>query len=187
MEKRKWRMQIEIALFASIGAVFDMLSINFMPQGGGISLQMIPILLMAIRWGMMAGMLTGLLIGLVDVATGVPVYHWAQVLLDHCLANAAVGLAAILNKPIHHALRMSTKGRLVWALSAAICVAGFCKFFVHVISGVVFFSMFANGQNVWIYSIVYNATPMIPTIIVTIICMALLLTASPKLVIPKLA
>lgn len=187
MEKRKWRMQIEIALFASIGVVFNMLSINFMPQGGGISLQMIPMLLMAIRWGMMAGMLTGLLIGLVDVATGVPVYHWAQVLLDHCLASAAVGLAALLNKPIHHALRLTHKGRLVLALTAAICVAGFFKFFVHVISGVIFFSMFANGQNVWVYSIVYNATPMIPTIIVTVICMSLLLTTTPKLVIPKLA
>lgn len=51
MEKRKLRMWIEIALFASIGVIFDMLTINFMPQGGGISLQMIPILLIAIRWG----------------------------------------------------------------------------------------------------------------------------------------
>ncbi|MGM9951394.1 MAG: energy-coupled thiamine transporter ThiT [Lysinibacillus sp.] len=187
MEKRKLRVWIEIALFASIGVVFDMLTINFMPQGGGISLQMIPILLMAIRWGLVAGFSTGILIGLIDVATGVPVYHWAQVFLDHCLANAAVGFAAFLNKPIHRALRTFHKRKLVLSLTVAICIAGFFKFFVHVISGVIFFYMFANGQNVWLYSIIYNATPMLPTIGVTIVCTTLLLTSSPKLVIPKLA
>lgn len=187
MEKRKLRMWIEIALFASIGVIFDMLTINFMPQGGGISLQMIPILLIAIRWGLLAGVSTGMLIGFIDIATGVPVYHWAQVFLDHCLANAAVGMAALLNKPIHDALHNGRKQKLILFLTAAICMAGFFKFWVHVISGVIFFYMFADGQNVWLYSIIYNATPMVLTIGVTIICTILLLTSSPRLVIPKLA
>ncbi|KGR83285.1 energy-coupled thiamine transporter ThiT [Lysinibacillus odysseyi] len=187
MEKRKLRMWIEIALFAGIGVIFNMMSINFMPQGGGISLQMIPILLIAIRWGVIAGFSTGLLMGFIDIATGVPVYHWAQVLLDHCLANAVVGFVALLNKPIHHALNNSHKRKLTLSLTAAISMAGFFKFFVHVISGVIFFYMFADGQNVWLYSIIYNATPMVPTIGVTIVCTTLLLTSSPKLVLPKLA
>ena len=179
-------MWVEIALFASIGVVFDMLTIQFMPQGGGISLKMIPILLITIRWGLIAGFSTGMLIGFIDVATGVPIYHWAQVLLDHCLANAVVGTAAFLNKPIHQALRNSSRKRLALSLTAAIGMAGFFKFFVHVISGVIFFHMFANGQNVWLYSIVYNATPMVPTIVLTIVCTTLLLASSPKLVTPRL-
>ena len=168
MQPKKLRMLVEIALFASIGVIFDMLTFNFMPQGGGISLKMIPILLITIRWGFLAGFSTGMLVGFVDVATGATVYHWAQVFLDHCLANAVLGFSAIFNKPIRAALQD-------------------CKYIVHVISGVIFFYMYANGQNVWLYSIIYNATPMIPTTIIVIICMVLLLSTAPKLVKPKFA
>ena len=180
-------MLVEIALFASIGVIFDMLTFSFMPQGGGISLKTIPILLITIRWGFLAGFSTGMLVGFVDIATGATVYHWAQVFLDHCLANAVLGFSAIFNKPIRAALRDRNKRVLVISLMTAILMASFCKYIVHVISGVIFFYMYANGQNVWLYSIIYNATPMIPTTIIVIICMVLLLSTAPKLVKSKFA
>lgn len=179
-------MLVEIALFASMGVIFDMLTFNFMPQGGGISLKMIPILLIALRWGFLAGVSTGMLIGFIDVATGITIYHWAQVFLDHCLANAAVGVVALFNKPIHAALRDGRKTALNVSLLTGIVLASFCKYIVHVISGVIFFYMYANGQNIWLYSIIYNATPMIPTTILCMICMSILLTSAPMLVKPKL-
>ena len=187
MQPKKLRMLVEIALFASIGVIFDMLTFNFMPQGGGISLKMIPILLITIRWGFLAGFSTGMLVGFVDVATGATVYHWAQVFLDHCLANAVLGFSAIFNKPIRAALRDCNKRVLVISLTTAILLASFCKYVVHVVSGVIFFYMYANGQNVWLYSIIYNATPMIPTTVIVVICMVLLLSTAPKLVKSKFA
>lgn len=182
MRQAKLSMYIEMALFASMASILDKLTIDFMPQGGGVSLAIIPIALIAVRWGFVAGCTTGLLVGLVDVATGVTVYHWAQVFLDHCLANIVIGLIALCNKPIHEALRTRKKRRMQFTVAIGLLFACFCKFIVHVVSGVIFFSMYANGQNVWIYSIVYNATPMIPTTIVCIIGFNALLLAAPKLV-----
>jgi thiamine transporter len=38
----------------------------------------------------------------------------------------------------------------------------------HVLSGVIFFASYApEGQNVWIYSLVYNASFMAPSVIIT--------------------
>lgn len=187
MQNKKLNMMVEMALFAGIGVVLNMLSLSFMPQGGGISLAMIPILLISFRWGFSAGFVTGMLIGLIDVASGVTIYHWAQVFLDHCLANAVVGVAGLFRRPIHHAIRNENKRVVMLYTAVAVLICSFLKFAVHVISGVVFFSMYANGQNIWMYSIVYNATPMIPVTAITIICMGLLLTSAPKLVKTKFA
>ncbi|MER2191624.1 MAG: energy-coupled thiamine transporter ThiT [Solibacillus sp.] len=185
MQQKKLRMLVEIALFASIGVIFNMLTFDFMPQGGGVSLMMIPIFLIAIRWGFLAGFSTGMLIGFVDVATGATVYHWAQVLLDHCLASAVVGTIALVNKLIHGALRDGNKRTLILALTFGVLIASLCKYIVHVLSGVIFFYMYANGQNIWLYSIIYNAIPMIPMTIVSVLVIILLLTSVPKFAQPK--
>ena len=49
-------------------------------------------------------------------------------------------------------------------------VAGFSRFLCHVVSGAIFFAKYApEGQNPWIYSIVYNATFIIPALILSAI------------------
>lgn len=55
------------------------------------------------------------------------------------------------------------------------------SFITHVLSGVVFFSQYAGDQNPWIYSIIYNATHMIPSAILTIIVGSLLFSTAPRL------
>ena len=86
-------MLMEIAIFASVGLVLDQISFKLWPQGGSISLVMLPILLIAIRWGLSAGLITGLLIGILQVVFGAYVLHWLKEFLFVLLLFAALFIA----------------------------------------------------------------------------------------------
>ena len=104
-------MLVEIAIFASIGLVLDKLTFS-MPQGGSVSFVMLPIVLMGIRWGLKGGLTTGFLIGILQIAFGAKIYHWAQGLMDYGVAFTVVGLAALMRKPLLDATK-DTKGRII--------------------------------------------------------------------------
>lgn len=100
MNNKRLLMLVEIAIFAGIGVVLDKLSFSLWAQGGSISFVMVPILLIAIRWGLSAGIITGLLIGLIQILLGGYILHWAQGLLDYIVAFSVVGFAGIFRKQI---------------------------------------------------------------------------------------
>jgi len=62
---------VEIAIFAALGFIFDLisnaLSISLWPQGGSVSIAMVPVFLMAYRWGVKGGVITGLLLGMLQI------------------------------------------------------------------------------------------------------------------------
>ena len=59
-------------------------------------------------------------------------------------------------------------------------VAG--RFISSVLSGALLFASFApEGQNPWIYSLGYQATYMIPELIIAVIVLILLYKKAPKL------
>jgi len=145
-----------LALLLEYSATF----IPRMPQGGKfLSPGMIPILTFAIlrgwRWGVLMGVGCGLLYYPLD-----PFFvHPAQFLLDYPVAFGAVGLAGIFKLD---------GGKLKIIL--AVFLGCLLRFLSHFISGIVFFKAFApKASNPWIYSLVYNSTFMIPTLIVCFI------------------
>ncbi|MEO4055425.1 energy-coupled thiamine transporter ThiT [Solibacillus sp. CAU 1738] len=180
MNRERLLMLVEIAIFAAIGIILDMLSFS-LPQGGSVSFVMVPIVLMAMRWGIGAGLVTGLLIGVLQMVLGPKIYHWAQALLDYGFAFTAVGLAAVVRQPLLTALAGMNKVKIAIYVSIGAIIGGLLRYFVHTLSGVVFFSEYAGDQNVWVYSIVYNGSYMLPAIILTAVVCAFLFTASPKL------
>lgn len=180
MDKKRLLMLVEIAVFAGVGIILDTLTIS-MPQGGSVSFVMVPIVLMAIRWGLGAGMTTGLLIGLLQMMFVPKIYHWVQGLLDYGLAFTVVGLAAVVRKPLLEAARHSVKSRMILYITVGTVIGGLLRYAAHTIAGAVFFAEYAGDQNEWIYSIIYNGTYMIPAIILTAIVASLLFTAAPKL------
>ncbi len=126
-----------------------------MPQGGSVSLEILPILIMALRHGGRIGVLTGTLVGLLQLLIDPYIIHPAQVIMDYPLPFAMIGLAGYLRKiPIH-----------------GIFVGIFGRFVVHVLSGVIFFASYVpENMNPWIYSISYNASYLIPEwILVTLV------------------
>ena len=105
-------MLMEIAIFASVGLVLDQISFKIVPQGGSISLVMLPIVLIAIRWGVSAGLTTGLLVGILQMMFGGYILHWVQALLDYVVAFSVVGVAGIVRAPVHKAIEAKNLTKL---------------------------------------------------------------------------
>ena len=59
---------------------------------------------------------------------------------------------------------------MVSAIVMGTVIGGLLRFLIHFIGGIVFFGSYApEGQPVWLYSLVYNASYMIPSIILSAI------------------
>ncbi len=174
-------MFVEIAVFAAIGLVLDKIAFS-MPQGGSVSFVMLPIVMMAIRWGLQAGLTTGLLIGVLQMMFGAYILHWAQALLDYGVAFTLVGLAAVMRGPILKALANKRKGEMVAWIIVGIVIGGFGRFVAHALAGAIFFAEYAGDQNPWIYTILYNGSYMLPAIALTAVVASLLFSSAPRLV-----
>jgi thiamine transporter len=187
MRNKRILLMMEIAIFGALGFVLDFVAFK-MPQGGSVSLVMIPIVLMAFRRGVLAGVLTGLLVGLLQIVTGTisvtPLsfgFVVLQVILDYLAAYAVVGLAGITRGNYLDGQRNGKTGKMITAVVSGVLIGSFLRYLVHVVTGIWFFGMYAEG-NVWIYSIVYNATYMIPVFLLAAIVCAALFAAAPKLI-----
>lgn len=172
---------IEIAIFAGIGLVLDQLSFRIVPQGGSISLVMLPIILIAFRWGTIAGVTTGLLVGILQMMFGGYILHWAQALLDYVVAFSVVGLAGLFKAPIQKAVQNQKIKALSTHIFVATFTCGMLRFIAHLLAGVIFFKEYAGEQNVWAYSIIYNCTYMLPAIVITVVVAIILFKAAPRL------
>lgn len=189
MRNKRVLLMVEIAIFAALGFVLDFIAFR-MPQGGSVSLVMIPIVLMAFRRGIAAGVVTGLLVGLLQIVTGfisVAALSFGfvvmQVILDYLLAYGVVGLAAMMRSRYLEAVRAKKTGKIIAMVALGVLIGSFLRYVIHVITGILFFGMFADG-NVFIYSAVYNATYMIPVAIVAAIVCSLLFITAPRLTQP---
>jgi thiamine transporter len=189
MRNKRVLLMVEIAIFAALGFVLDFIAFR-MPQGGSVSLVMIPIVLMAFRRGIGAGVITGLLVGLLQIVTGfisvAPLsfgFVVMQVILDYLLAYGVVGLAGLMRSHYLEAVRAKRTGSVIAMVAIGVLIGSFLRYVIHVITGILFFGMFADG-NVFIYSAAYNATYMIPVAIVAAIVCSLLFLTAPRLTQP---
>ena len=71
----------EISMAVALAAILNFLPLWRMPQGGSLSLEMLPILIIALRWGAVPGMMAGAVYGLVQLALGPFIVHPAQLIL----------------------------------------------------------------------------------------------------------
>ena len=136
---RDVRVLTEAALAIALAFVLGLIKVFQMPMGGSISLEMIPLILLALRQGPLVGMVAGAAYGLLDLAIEPFIVHPVQVLLDYPLAFGALGLAGFFQPTVRGAI----VGTVVAVLARFIC---------HFISGVVFFASYSpEGWNVCIY------------------------------------
>jgi thiamine transporter len=151
--RNKTRVLVEGALAVAMTVAFSYIRLWRMPQGGSVTLENVPLLIFALRHGLKYGVGAGFVAGIIQLTLGGYVVHPIQALLDYPLAFAALGLAAFVRKPLWGGLTLGTISRL----------------FCHVLSGVIFFGSYApEGTNVWLYSIIYNGSYMVPNLILGI-------------------
>ena len=86
--------------------------------------------------------------------------------LDYVLAFGVLGLAGTIAKPIRNQYVAAAAGTGLVLLLRYAC---------HVASGILIWDSYAPpGQPVWLYSVVYNATYMVPELLITTAVMLLL-------------
>jgi len=159
------RVLTEAALTIALAFVLGLIKVFQMPFGGSISLEMIPLILLALRQGAPVGIIAGTAYGLLNLAVEPFIVHPIQVIFDYPLAFGVLGLAGLFPPTV--------RGAIVGAI-----VAVLARFVCHFVSGVVFFASYApDGWNPLIYSAAYNAAYLIPSLIVVLLIVVPLLRA----------
>ena len=167
----KLRAMTEGAVMVALAFVLSLIKAIELPQGGSISLTMLPLLVYAVRWGTVPGIVVGLLFGVVHMfMDGAVAWGWQSILLDYLVAFAALGLAGVGH---------NKKNGAIWG-SLIGCVA---RFAVHFVSGVTIYRL-ASGTtgsvfgvetaSSFVYSLLYNGWYMLPSTIICIAAIALL-------------
>ncbi|ALC91980.1 thiamine biosynthesis protein ThiT [Bacillus sp. FJAT-18017] len=187
-QNRKTLFLVEVAVFTAIALLLDyaanILSLKIWPQGGSISIAMVPIFLMAYRWGLKGGLLTGFLLGFLQIVLGQAwIIHPVQGALDYVVAYTVVGLAGVFSSSIKKAQADSKKTLWIFYMVLGVLLGSVLRFIAHYIGGIVFFASSApEGTPVALFSFLYNGTYMLPNAIISAIAVVLVFGASPRLI-----
>ncbi len=155
----------------AIAFVLSYIRLYKMPYGGSITLaSMFPIILYAIIFGPIPGIIAGVAYGFLQLIQDAWVLNWAQLLFDYPLAYGCLGLAGMAPRALKN---------IQLRLCIAIPIALLGRGLMHFISGVIFFADSApEGMNPIYYSFIYNASYLVPELIITLI-LALALASTP--------
>jgi putative proton-coupled thiamine transporter YuaJ len=145
------------AMAITLAVVLSFLKFFQMPQGGDVTFfSMVLICMIGYLYGTKAGILAGIAYGFINLILGPSIYYPIQMLLDYPIAYGCLGLAGIFSK--------SKNGLLKGFLFG---VTG--RFIAHFLSGVIFFASYTPaGWNPYIYSMWYNASYILPDVVVTV-------------------
>lgn len=182
MRNERVRLIVEISLCVALSAVLSLVA-RFAPPiaiaGGTVSLSMVPIFVLSLRRGLVPGMIAGALFGCVDLLIEPFIVHPAQVALDYPIAFAFLGLSGLGVVIWHTQVAQGRLARGAIIVLPYIVLGAGGRFAAHWLSGVIFFAANAPaGQPVWLYSLVYNASYLLPSLV---ICAAATVAVLPVL------
>ena len=166
--KKLTRMLAEAGLMVALALVLGLIKPYEFPNGGSISLEMLPLFVFCIRWGFGCGLLTCTAFGILQVfVQGAVSYGWVSILLDYIVAFMPISLAGLgRGKP----------GGLFWGSA----LGAFGRFVIHFISGITIYRIVAptavlgtTFDNPYLYSAVYNGSYIVADLILCLIIFAL--------------
>ncbi len=146
-------MLTEISMAVAMALVLSQFRLYRMPAGGSLTLAMVPLMVIALRWRGAAGFMAGIAFGLLRLFMSPYIVHPAQFILDYPLAFGMLGLAGVVPGPSLLGLLVGGAGRLL----------------MHVLAGVIFFSGAVVGIHAWGASLAYNLTYFGPELILAIL------------------
>lgn len=152
----KWSINelVVAALCIALSFVLSYIKVYELPNGGSITpASMLPIFLFAYIYGPVKGLLVSFAFSLLQMTQGLHVVHWAQFLLDYVFAFTVLGVAGFFRK----------------SFISGIVAGGLLRFLCAFLSGAIFFAEYApEGQGAILYSLLYNASYMLPEILICI-------------------
>ncbi|MGT2925949.1 energy-coupled thiamine transporter ThiT [Streptococcus cuniculipharyngis] len=178
MPKLSTSQKTERALLLALSLLLDKLILFQLPQGGSISLGMLPVIIFALRYGPISGCLLGSLSGQLQLFLGGYFLSPWQFFLDYPIAYGLLGLAGL-------ATRQKNLSHRPVLLAFAIGLASLGRLVAHTLAGILFYSDYApKGSPVWLYALTYNAGFLIPSAIISYLLLLILLKKIPRLLIP---
>lgn len=161
----------ESAMLIAIGTVLTLLTFQGpWALGGGITFcSMLPLVILAQRYGTKWGILSSLVFSIIQIFLGLNNVQYAPtalsaagiVLFDYILAYSVIGFSAGFNKLI--------KNRRT-SIIIGIVVTFFARFLCHFISGLIIWEVLFPNELGWappVWSLAYNASYMVPEILIT--------------------
>lgn len=162
------RMLCEGAIMIALSLVLGLFKLFELPQGGSISLEMLPLLLFCVRWGVGSGFVACFAFGILQVfVQGAVSCGWASILLDYVVAFGVIGVAGF---------GRGHKYGIFWGsvLGAA------ARFIIHFLSGITIYKIVAPTEifgtvfdNPVLYSIVYNGSYVAIDMIICLVVFAI--------------
>ena len=177
----KTRILVEGAMLIALAMILSMIKLYELPQGGSLTLEMLPLVIMGERHGAKWGCFTGFVHGLLQMFLGFSNVLYCQtliamigcILLDYLLAFTVLGLSPLFS--------CRFKNRAAGLVMGGV-ICGLLRFACSFLSGWLLWGSYAwEGWNPALYSLVYNGSYMIPNIIILAIVIAILAKAAPKL------
>ena len=160
---------VESAIMIALSVVLSFVKVWSMPQGGTVSLTMLPLFVLAFRRGAIPAILSGIIYGGISIIFDGVIYHPMSILLDYTLAYGVLGVAGFFKKNYFGIVLGTTVGTGL-------------RYICSLLSGAVLFAQYApEGQNPWIYSLGYNATYMIPELIICVVALVILYKSNKKI------
>ena len=161
----------ETAIMLAVATVLSLIQFTGpWALGGSITVcSMLPIILIAHRYGTKWGLLTAVTYSLLQLLLGIRNVQYAPdaitaigiIMLDYVLAFGVLGFAAVFDGVI--------KNRRT-AILVGIVVTLSARFLCHFVSGVIIWeALWPNslGWATWVWSLAYNGSYMLPEILIT--------------------
>ena len=165
---------VQSAVMVGLATVLSLVKLWQMPFGGSVTLcSMLPIMLIAYRYGVRWGLLTGFVYSLVQLVIDIGAMMSfcinsqslvGTLFLDYLIAFTLLGLAGIYGRGfVRYLLGMVT--------------AVFLRFVSHVLSGVIVWSSTVPAGwkgHAFLYSIVYNGAFLLPDLLLCLVAGAII-------------
>lgn len=206
MRNTNLQAMIESAILAAFAMIIDILPLSIkLPTGGSISFAMIPIFIIAYRWGFKSAFLGGLVWGLLQIVVGdAYILTPVQAFIEYFIAFAFIGFAGLFYRPIQKALLTSNENNLEQSnlgsrkdkpaskqnegkkvlgyIIVATFIGSFSRYFCHFIAGIIFWGQYApKGQSAVLYSLIVNGSTMLGSFILCTVLLIFLFLTSPRL------
>lgn len=161
---------VECAIMLALSVVLSVIAPIKLPFGGSVTIfSQLPCVIASYRHGLKWGLATSSLFGLISLLLGLDNYAYIAhtfvsvaifVVCDYIGAFGVLGLGGIFRKVIKNQ---------TLALACGAALVSVLRYIFHVISGITIWKGYAEDMSVFAYSVTYNATYMLPELIVTVI------------------
>ena len=161
----------ECAILLALGTILSVLKVAELPYGGSVTLaSLLPLVLISYRYGVLWGLGSGVVYGVVQQLLGLnnlkyctTFYSYVVVILfDYVVAFAVIGLGGLFRK------KFKNQSVALVAGCFAVCLL---RYACHVFSGATVWAGISIPTDAsMIFSLIYNATYMVPETLVLSLC-----------------